>query len=106
MLWVLPPWVTLTDTAREEKSDGNNTVTQVRTSFVLCMGLFIQTSLGFGQLPSSCFQAAPVSQWLSALLQAAGANTPVRGIPIPGPFLCHGGCTDQLNTDQRVQLGD
>lgn len=67
-------------------------------------GLFLQISLGFGQLPSaaSAFRLSQLSPWLPDLLQAAGANTPVGGIPIPGPFLCHRGCTDQ----QYIQLGD
>lgn len=99
-LWVLPPRVTSTDTATKERSGGNNTVTQVRTSSVLRLGCFLQISLGFGQLPRAApaFRLPQVSPWLSDLLQAQGQTHQREALP----FLGQGGCTDQ----QRVQLGD
>lgn len=81
-LWVLPLWVTSTDTARKERSDGNNTVTQVRTPFVLRMGLIPKTKdtdiTGFRSAPkcSSCFQAAPAfSMAFRSLTGSRGKHT-------------------------------
>lgn len=75
--WLLS-WVSSTDTATIQRCDGNHTVTWVRTSFALRMGLFPQISLDLRSAPKciSCFHAAPaLPVALSSLTGDSGEHT-------------------------------